>query len=153
TPNWNLSELWKEVDSARRAGLPQRRVVRCGVAGYVAQENVDRIGAQASQPVQLELDKDRVADLLRVGLQTLRRDAADPAPSIITEADHTLQRFGVDQRIVPASDHRPVARQRPLARKVDLLELRDLAGGVDVLEDVAVEHVEHLARGRLIPSA
>src|SRR5215475_11808744 len=123
------SKLRKEV-GRRAAYRLHGRVVRSRIARDAAPEDVDRIGTDARQAVEFELDVYRVADLLGVGNQPLRGDAEHPAPGIVLDPDHALQRRRVDQRIVPAADHRPVVAQLPLSRQVNLLQLRGLSGGV-----------------------
>src|SRR5205823_10424257 len=82
------------------------RIVDGQVSGHAALENVDRIGTETRQPVQLELHEHGTARLLRRRRQSLPDDAECPAAAIVLEAEHSLQRLAVDQRIVPAPDHR-----------------------------------------------
>src|SRR4029079_555817 len=143
-----FSELREIVGDTGRA---HRRLVARQVAGHAALEDIDRIGAKTCETVQLELHEYRVARLLRRRGQALPDNADRPAVAIVLEAQHPLQRLAIDQRVVPAADERPLVGYRPLPREVDLLQLGDVPGRIDVLTDVAIAGIEHLA-GRGLPA-
>src|SRR5256885_2896367 len=132
----NICLELRKVSGGRTGGGLHARIVDGQVSGHAALENVDRIGTETRQPVQLELHDHGTARLLRRRRQSLPDDAKCPAAAIVLEAEHSLQGLAVDQRIVPASNHRPVA-DRPLAGQIDLLQLRNVAAGVDLLPNVA----------------
>src|SRR5205814_3486933 len=92
---------------------PQRRVVDGQITGNAPLEDIDRIGAESSQSIELELHEYRRARLLRRRRQALADDAESPAPTIVLQAHDGLQSLGVDQRVIPARDHRPVVEKRP----------------------------------------
>src|SRR5947207_1365997 len=75
--------------------------------------------------------------------QPLTDDAKRPAPGIVLEPRYTLQGFAVDERIVPAPDHRPAIQKRPLPGEIDLFQLGRISSRIDLLADVTVACVEH----------
>src|SRR5450631_3344002 len=117
---------------------PQSRVVDGQIAGDTALENIDRAGAEAPEPVQLELHEHGLARLLGCGRQALSDDANRPAPSIVLDAEDALQRLAVDDRVVPAPDDRPVLLVRPLTGEIDLFQLGKVPRRIDLLPDETV---------------
>ena len=135
------------MGSRTAAGL-QARVVAGQITGHIALENIDRIRTDARQPVQLQLHEHGTTGRLRFRRQPLAHNAERPAAAIVLDADHGLQRLAIDQGVVPPSDQGPVA-DRPLAGKVDLLDLGKVAELVNLLPIVALGGVQYLARGWL----
>src|ERR1022692_1311250 len=148
----DLLELWKIIGRCG-AGRPEGRICNGDIAGNATREDVDRIGAEARESVQLELHENGLACLLGRSRQSLGRDAKCPAPTIVLDADDALQRLLVDNRIVPSPDYRPVVLERPLPGEIHLLELRNVAARIDLRADETVARVEYAPGGRLPANA
>src|ERR1700681_1532280 len=144
----DLLELWKIIARSGAAG-PQGRVGDGHIAGHAALQDIDRVGAEARESVQLELHEHGLAGLLRRRRQPLTHDAKRPAPTIVLEARDALQGLAVDQRIVPAPDRRPAVQERPLPGEIDLCQLRRISSRIDLLAYETVARIEHPTRPRL----
>src|SRR5450755_2348043 len=92
----DLLELWKII-ARRGARGPQGRIGDGQIAGDAAPEDIDRVGAEARESVQLELHEHGLAGKLRRRRQPLTDDAKRPAPAIVLEPHYALQGFAVDE--------------------------------------------------------
>src|ERR1700680_1246752 len=76
----DLLELWKII-ARRSAGGPQGRIGNGQITGHAALQDIDRVGAEARESVQLELHEHGLAGELRRCRQPLTDDAKRPAPA------------------------------------------------------------------------
>src|SRR6202049_4619890 len=73
----DLLELWKII-ARRSAGGPQGRIGDGQIAGHAALQDIDRVGAEARESVQLELHEHGLAGELRRCCQPLTEEAKRP---------------------------------------------------------------------------
>src|SRR5205823_1290050 len=84
----NICLELRKVSGGRTGSGLHARIVDGQVSGHAALEDVDRIGTETRQPVQLELYEHGTARLLRRRRQSLPDDAECPAAAIVLEAEH-----------------------------------------------------------------
>src|SRR5690606_26628153 len=83
-----------------------------------------------------QLDEERSRALVGRGDEIVHDEARGPATCIVLNATERLHERLVAQGVIPASQPRPPAGERPLCREVDLLE---------EIARVAVSGIEDLA--------
>src|SRR5690606_14521891 len=104
-------------------------------------KNGGRVGADAGEAAQLQLDKERCDFRLRGRGQALQQATYGPAAAVVLKARHDFNGAIVPGRVIVASHCRPAATEGPLPGNVDLAEH---------LARVTIAAIEHLADFRLI---
>src|SRR5512135_1626417 len=61
----------------------RRNFIGRPVSGNTMFQNLERVGADASHPVQFELEEERIGGLVRLGRQALHHRAQYPASAIV----------------------------------------------------------------------
>src|SRR5512135_1531220 len=126
TAAWAGNRVDRAISSAitqcgRRHSGRLRNFIARPVSGNTMFQNVERVGANAPHAVQLQLEKQGVGGLVRLGGQTLEHAAQYPAAPIVFKSRQALDQLVLMQRVVVAEHAVPAAGQRPLRRQIDLL--------------------------------
>src|SRR6266513_3819012 len=131
----------------------QRRIVGWHIAGNTPPQKLERARSDTCEPVEFELEEDSRRRLLRRCRESLPNHPQHPAIAIVLDARDRLQRLLVRKRVVPAAEQRQMLGDRPLTRKIDLLDLRDSADRIEELTRVAPYRIKRAPRRGCIADA
>src|SRR5690606_4477941 len=127
-------------------------VVDLAIAWHAALDQAERVGADAGEVVEFELDEDGVGDVVLVDGEAVHRGAEHPAATVVFQAGDGFGDAVVLERMRHAADTVPVARDRPLAGDIDVFQADNV--GVDwKVGRVSVAEVQRSGKAGLIADA